>query len=109
MSEIKRYRSLGEIKEANHDIGSHWFDAGTIKFWGTRFQSVPTSTSDDGKLIDGRYFITSEPYAWDGPRVFTVRRANPDGTIDTVGEMGEHKTKRAAIKAAYAAADADES
>ena len=46
----------------------------------------------------GKYFWSSEQ-APDQPRRYTVRRANPDGSVDTVGEFQAHATRAAAIRA----------
>jgi hypothetical protein len=55
-----------------------------MRFFNTRLESG---------LIGGKYFITSERYDENRPRRYSVRRADPDGTIDTVGEFQEYLTK----------------
>lgn len=69
------YTSLQEIKDANRRAGYHWFDTCATGFFGSRYGST---------IYGGRYFISSEPFAWEGPRVYTIREALPDGSIDTV-------------------------
>jgi hypothetical protein len=61
------------------------------------------------EVFDGCYFITSEQDsyvsstgqngAWEGNRLYTIRIAMPDGSIDTVGEFGEYETLDDAITA----------
>ena len=92
------YRTLAEIKAANASSGQrYWFSPDTMRF----FRSV----ADHG-VIGGRYFVTSEQYVpYDGdpdPRRFTVRVANDDGTIGTVGDFQAHDTLEQARAAARA-------
>ena len=83
------YTSIEAIRRANIAHGDHWFDESTMRFFHTRI--LPT-------IYHGRYFITSEPYAWRGPRRYTIRYAGDGGRIDTVGEMGQFATREAAIR-----------
>jgi hypothetical protein len=77
------YKNITEIKNANVKLGQCWFV-------GTRV--LPA-------VIDGRYFVTSEkgPH---GPRTYTVREAQEDGSIETVGEFMGHSTSVQAQNAA---------
>jgi hypothetical protein len=88
------YRNLSEVKAANKTLGHHWFDQDTIDFFGTQFHSP---------LLGGRFFVTSER-APHGPRAYSVRRANDDGSIDTVGDFYSYATREAAWQAAQEAA-----
>lgn len=88
------YETMADVKSANRQIGNHWFERGTMRFFNTKIESG---------LIGGKYFITSERYNENSPRLFTVRRAEPDGTIGTVGEFQAYRSRedaREAIKAA---------
>jgi hypothetical protein len=78
------YRSMADVESANRQIGNHWFDRDTMRFFNTKIESG---------LIGGKYFITSERYDEDRPRRYSVRRADTDGTIDTVGEFHAHLTR----------------
>jgi hypothetical protein len=78
------YRTIEDVKAANRQIGNHWFDRGTMRFFNTKIESG---------LIGGKYFITSERCDDNHPRLFTVRRAEPDATIDTVGEFQQYRTR----------------
>ena len=83
------YTNLQDVVRANDEAGQHWFDADTMEFFETRLES---------DLIDGRYFISSEhgPY---GPRAFSVRMADEDAHIQTVGEFMGYETRTDAIHA----------
>jgi hypothetical protein len=84
------YQTMADVKDANRRIGNHWFDRSTMRFFNTKIESG---------LIGGKYFITSERYDDDRPRLFTVRRADPDGTIDTVGEFQGYHSREDAREA----------
>ncbi len=43
-------------------------------------------------VYGGRYFITSERFDDDTPRLYTVREADDNGRISTVGEFQGHAT-----------------
>jgi hypothetical protein len=82
--------TISDIKAANKAAGQHWFSRDTMRFFGTRIES---------KVYKGGVFITSEqpPH---GPRMYSVRRACADGTIDTVGKFcGYQRLKDARIVA----------
>jgi hypothetical protein len=98
-TEQRTFESLANIRAANYNIGHHWFDAGTLRFFGSRVHD---------ELYGGRYFVTSERdsgfgslgAAWGGARRYTVRVANADGSIDTVGEFGQYASRSGAHAAA---------
>jgi hypothetical protein len=81
--------TMAELRALAKENGSHWFDASSMRFFGTRIES---------KVIRGRYFVTSEqpPH---GPRKFSLRSFDEVGAIDTVGEFCAHNSKRQAIAA----------
>jgi len=90
--------SIDAIKRANRESGSHYFDADTMRFFGSRV--LPT-------VIAGRMFVTSERSGFDhdSARRYSVREFMPDASIETVGEFGEFSSSAAAQRAArrYAA------
>src|SRR3954462_13694101 len=47
-----KYDSFGSLRRAVTESGSHWFSAGAMQFFGTRFPV-------DAKLWGGRIFIAS--------------------------------------------------
>jgi len=86
------FRTLADVKEANHAAGHHFFERGALRFFNSRMESG---------LLRGKYFVTSEqgPH---GPRMFTIREARPDGSIKTVGPFMAFRFKedaKDAIKA----------
>lgn len=92
------YRTIADVRAANKAIGGHWFDRSSMRF----FNSVIES-----KLINGRYFVTSERIDLDHKKLYTVREANSDGDIDIVGEFqGYHTRENAMIAARCASARA---
>lgn len=84
-----RFGCLDDVIRANKASGYHWFCADTIRFFKSRFSD---------QLWGGKYFWSSEKGP-DEVRRYTVRRANPDGTIATMGGFQIHGTRPAAIRA----------
>lgn len=72
------------IKYANEQAGQHFFSPSTMRFFKCR---VGEKVYKGEKLY---YFVTSERFDWDGPRMFTVRKFDPEtGYVDTVGEFNQ--------------------
>jgi hypothetical protein len=84
------YKTMADVKEAVRLIGNHWFDKETMRFFNCRIES---------RLLRGSYFVTSERQPGEHPRLFSVRQAQPDGSIQTIGKFQEHKTLAAALEA----------
>lgn len=85
-------RHVGTIKELqalNEENGGCWFGKGEMAFFGTRIES---------DIIKGAYFVTSEqpPH---GPRMFSVRSFDHEGSIDTVGEFCAYSSRTEALEA----------
>jgi hypothetical protein len=91
------YFTVAAIKAANRDAGQHYFEPDTMRFFSSRVLSG---------TYGGRFFITSERSGFDhsSPRMFTVREAMPDGSIETVGDFNGYVTAAQARAAAKAAA-----
>lgn len=89
------YRTIADIKLANKAAGHFFFSKETLDWF--------SSIVEPG-VYGGRYFVTSERdesgIVWGGKRRWSVRRANDDGTIDTVGEFGGFASKARATQAA---------
>jgi hypothetical protein len=93
------YRSIDEVAEANAATGHHWFDADTMRGFGTRL--------GDGDLYGGRFFVSSDYTGFDRMgRAYTVRVALPDGSIDDVGGFLAFPTRAQAHGAAKRTAEA---
>lgn len=90
-------RSIAGIKRANRAAGLYWFEPDTIQFFNSRVMAdvYPTPEGD-------AYFVSSEQYDDDAPRLYTVRKFfKTSGRIDTVGEFQGYATAddaRAAIR-----------
>ena len=83
------YFTIEQIRNANKALGRHWFDASTLRFFSSRIA---------GPVISNM-FVSSERLDANLPRLYTIRRANEDGSIDTVGEFQQYTSKRAALAA----------
>ncbi len=78
------FASMADLKRANKAAGRYWFSRDTMKFFGTKIH---------GSIFAGRYFITSEygsKIGKRGDRWFTIRRADDDASINTVGKLGQY-------------------
>lgn len=83
------FKTLDEIREANKNIGHHWFDPETKVF----FDSIW-----DEEVFGGRYFVSAEAYdATKTPHRWTIRRATNDGAIESIGLNGAY-TRRSDAK-----------
>jgi len=73
---MRTFKSMSEIKAANRQAGHCFFSRKTMTFHGSRIE---------GGVLRGRYFVTSEqpPH---GPRRFSLRKAEDDGSIRTIGK-----------------------
>lgn len=96
------FETVNEVRQANKSIGNHWFSKQSMSFFRTHV------TGGD-KLINKRYFITSEQFVSSqgvaDPRKYTIRIALPNGQVDTIGEFQAYATKKEAIKAAHKLVD----
>ena len=102
METVSKYwfASINEIRLENRRAGHHWFDPASMRFFGCRVGSA---------VYGGRYFVSSEQDtyrsntgqagAWNGERRYTVRMAEADGSIETVGEFGQYETRAQAVAA----------
>lgn len=84
------FKSIAQIKAANEGIGQYWFEPATMDFFNTVIEAR-------GEVFGGCYFITSERMETSDPKRYTVRRANDNGTIDTVGNMGDFASATGAV------------
>lgn len=92
------YRYIDDIKKRNKARGDHWFSPGNMRFFSSRVQSS-IYVAKDGRA----YFVSSERSPNDR-RAYSVRVAELDGSINTVGDFQAYKTGRAAHAAARKAA-----
>lgn len=81
------FNSIEDLKQANEDAGYHWFDKDSMEF----FDSVVYPG-----LIqhpEGAYFISSERFDSESPRLFTVRFTHFTGETNTVGPFQGFNSK----------------
>ena len=87
--------TLDQIIRANYAQGGHWFDKETKAYFGSRI------SRNVYPVADGAYFVSSEYTGFDKTgRAYTVRFSATDGSISTVGEFLEYRTRDAAHRAA---------
>lgn len=77
--------TVNAIKKAVREAGSHWFDPGTMRFFGT--EVMPRVFQGPG----GVYFITKDnQFDSSLPKLYAIRQFNPaDADISTVGKINE--------------------
>lgn len=86
--------SISAVKARNRACGQHFFDADTLRFFGSRIGSRVFVGSN------ATYFVTSEQMPRsDDPRRYTVRKIK-GCDVSTVGKFQQYKTEAAANKAA---------
>ena len=88
---LTTYSTVGEIEAHHRATGKHFFDAAAKRFFNSRIGQA---------VYGGRYFITSERFDHNSPRLYTIREC-VNGSIETVGEFQAYESSaqaRAAIK-----------
>lgn len=94
------FSSIPALKAAARNSGSHFFDAAAMRFFNSKIE---------GGMIGGRWFITSEQFDDESPRLYSVRvvtrdmDATPSLQIDTVGDFQAYATRAEAKAAALQA------
>ena len=105
-------RTVSDLKITAHALGSHFFDADTMRFFNSRILDTLYPLTTESETAFG-FFVTSERYDENTPRKYTVRcyqvttaPRESDGrivsriNIDTVGAFREYETARQAHSAA---------
>ena len=92
---IGNFNQVLQIKRANENSGRYFFSKGALRSFNSRVHDV---------VYSGCVFVTSErnniPYSRPQPRVYTVRIAMADGSIETYGSMGDYATRAEAHREA---------
>lgn len=84
--------NMDDIKRANANIEHHWFDPGSMRFFHTRVGECIYHVGERS------LFVTSEcREPGETPRRYTIREAQADGSIDTIGEFQGYATRARAI------------
>jgi len=109
-------RTVSDLKTTAHALGSHFFDADTMRFFNSRILDGLHTLTTESETAFG-FFVTSERYDENTPRKYTVRSyqvttkpRESDGritsriSIDTVGPtssgFGGYGTAKQARRAA---------
>ena len=74
---MKTYKSMAEIRKANKEIGNYFFSPSTMAFFKSKIET---------DVLYGKFFITSEINP-SGQKRYTIREANTEGEINTIGEF----------------------
>lgn len=90
-----QFHSISQIIANNGRNGYYFFSKGAMRSFNTRVHDV---------VYGNCVFVTSEkndmPYMPPQPRVYTVRVAMDNGSIETYGSMGDYATRAQAHAAA---------
>lgn len=84
------YQTVYDIELKNRQSGRFFFSKDTKRFFKSRIGN---------EVYGGCYFITSEKFNDDSPRLYTIRKASPDGDVSTVGKFQAFKTSAQARSA----------
>ena len=89
------YLTINEIKREYYSkTNGHWFDKGTMRYFNCRLPRYGIKTDT------GTYFISSEQYVdFKGnvePRLYTIRKMELSGQIETIGKFQQYKTRQQA-------------
>lgn len=84
------FYSIEAIKQANKEVGQHFFDKSTMRFFDSRVC----------RKVIGNYFVTSERFDSTSPRRYTLRSVDDRNCIGTIGEFQGFATSCAAYKEA---------
>jgi hypothetical protein len=86
-------KKLQDVIEDNQKAGYHFFDKETMSFFHSRIETG---------LLRNKYFITSEMSGWQSTeRAYTIRKAEADGSIKTIGEFRQYKKLEDATDEVY--------
>ena len=92
---IATVHSTSQIIANNARNGYYFFSKGALKSFNSRVHAV---------VYGNCVFVTSErndiPYCRPQPRVYTIRIAMADGSIETYGNMGDYSTRAQAHRQA---------
>ena len=83
--------TMADVKRNNKQAGRYWFSPDTMGFFNSRVES---------ELVAGKFFVTSEQRDWDAPRLYSIRKYDPEThQIGTVGDFQAFKTCQDALDA----------
>lgn len=79
-------RSMNRVRELYRELRplGHWFSPATMRFFKSRLPATAYLKGGD------YYFISSEKFNYESPRLYTVRKMNgSDGEVGTIGPFNE--------------------
>ena len=88
--------NIKQFKKLNKDENKHFFEPATLRFLNSKIESDFIKPN----IVNCKqgFFITSEQYDNDTPRLYTIRQANfSNGNVDTIGKFQGYNTKKEAI------------
>lgn len=85
----KRWNSIEEVIAANKEIGHHFFDLSSMRFFNSRIETG---------VLHKRYFITSEYPDSPKDKRYTIREVGGQGEIQTIDGFHRFATLRDAEK-----------
>lgn len=82
-------KTIKQAVKKHKEYGGHFFDPEAMQFFRSRIES---------ELVAGHFFITSEQYGDDSPRLYTIRKIASDGQIlSDVGRFQEFESIESAM------------
>jgi len=84
---------INEVRTRAEKGSPHFFDHDTMRFFSSRISELCW------KIENEIYFITSEANRGHSSRMWTVRKIDLDGDINTLGKFQEHSSLNEARKA----------
>lgn len=88
------FATMRDVKHAVANGPSpHWFSSETMRFFNSKVETA---------LYRGRWFITSEDNFDRSQRMYSVRYAEDNGDITTIGEFAGYLTHKEALDAMWA-------
>ena len=77
------YKTIAEIRAKNKEAGKYFFSRNSMRFFNSKIESG---------VLEGQYFITSERYEPEQPKMYTIRKALETGHIINMGEFRQFYT-----------------
>lgn len=89
MANYMRFNTIHDIQHYNKVTGHYFFEKDTMHF----FDSIAYNNVYHGESENQwNYFITSEKFDDNFPRLFTIRRLLVDGDTETIGRFQQYES-----------------
>lgn len=93
---LRKVYTLRDLKANNETAEQYFFSPKTLRFFHSR---ISERIFQDTANKDAFYFVTSERFSSETPRLFTIRKATLRGAkIDTVGDFQDYRTLGTALR-----------